>query len=96
MCAPIKDLPLDSKPLISVIRPTAIPPCGLLAIAKSNIVEPVDINSLISVGVVSCPSKKYATFISVNVLFKLSANTFANSSLTDIFSPISFTYQKVR
>ena len=47
--------------------------------------EPVEIKSLISVGVASLPSKKYATlFVSLNFLFKESANVLANTSLTDI------------
>ena len=58
MCAPSRDLPLDSNPLISVILPTAIPPFGLFDIAKSNSVEPVEINSFISVGVPAPLSKK--------------------------------------
>ena len=61
MCAPINDFPLDSNPLISVILPTAIPPSGLFDIAKSNSVEPVEINSFISVGVSVPLSKKNAT-----------------------------------
>ena len=61
--APTKDLQLDSSPFISVIRPIAIPPFGLLEIAKSNIDEPVEIKSVTSVGVSSEPSRKYADVI---------------------------------
>ena len=90
MCAPSRDFPLDSKPLISVILPTAIPPLGLFEIAKSNIELPVDMKSLMSVGVLSVPSRKYATLVSLNFLFSESAKVLANTSFTD---DIHFSYQ---
>ena len=61
ICAAIRDFPEASRPVISVILPTGIPPSGLFDIAKSSIEEPVLIHSDKSVGVSSDPSKKYAT-----------------------------------
>ena len=55
------DLPEASRPVNSVILPTGIPPFFLLDIAKSSVADPVEINSVKSVGVSSEPSKKYAT-----------------------------------
>ena len=53
-----KDLPEASKPVISTILPTGNPPFGLFEIAKSNIVEPVEIHSFTSDGESESPSKK--------------------------------------
>ena len=65
---------------------------GLLDIAKSNILLPVDIKSFISVGVVSVPSRKYATLVSLNFLFSDLANVLAKTSLTD---DIYFSYNYI-
>ncbi len=52
------DLPLCSKPVISVTLPTGNPPYLRLEIAKSNIVAPVETHSETMVGASSSPSKK--------------------------------------
>src|ERR1039458_3729438 len=79
MCAAKRLFDDCSKPVRWQILPKAIPPLGLLLIAKSNKVHPVETNHVKSAGVSSIPI--YATLlVSLNFLFKSDAIKSDNSS----------------